>query len=102
MSEKLYYNDYYKQYGVQYIKGRYNIVALPCGSGKTFHCLEFITEKREHTRRGKDANMSRCLYVTDTSALKESVICAYERHTGRKVESTRNIEVITYLHVSVL
>ena len=98
---KLYYNDYFINNNIQYQKGRYNIVTLPCGSGKTFHCLDFITKKREQhelegRRLGKEANLARCLYVTDTSALKESVIHAYENKTNKRVESTKNIEVITY------
>lgn len=103
MMKPMYYNDYYKRYNVQYVRGRYNIVSLPCGSGKTFHCLDFITEKREYKRRGgKEANLSRCLYVTDTSALKESVISAYEKHTNKRVESTQNIDVITYAKFALM
>lgn len=99
----MYYDEYFKTNNVQYVRGRYNIVSLPCGSGKTFHCLDFITEKREYKRRGgKEANLSRCLYVTDTSALKESVISAYEKHTNKKVESTQNIDVITYAKFALM
>lgn len=100
---KLYYNDYFKSNNIEYKKGKYNIVTLPCGSGKTFHCLDFITLKREYEKRlGRESHLARCLYVTDTSALKESVIHAYQNKTGKKVETTKNIEVITYAKLAIM
>lgn len=100
---KLYYNDYFKENKINYKQGYYNVVTLPCGSGKTYHCLDFITEKREYAKRmGKESDLSKCLYVTDTSALKESVIHAYQNKTGKRVENTKNIEVITYAKLSVM
>lgn len=100
---KQYYNDYFKSNNIEYKKGKYNIVTLPCGSGKTFHCLDFITLKREYEKRfGRESHLARCLYVTDTSALKESVIHAYQNKTGKRVESTKNIEVITYAKLAIM
>ena len=103
-TEKLYYNDYFKQNNLKYEKGKYNIVRTPCGSGKTYHCLDVITQEYSGVQRrlGKDSKVYRCLYVTDTSALKESVICAYENNTGRKVNDSRNLEVITYAKLAYL
>lgn len=98
--EKLYYNDYYLQNDVQYEQGLYNIVRTPCGSGKTFHCLNFITEPERFTNRlGMHQNTKLCLYVTDTSALREAVVSDYETKTGRKVaqdNERKNLTVWTY------
>lgn len=100
MKEKQYYNDYYLSNNVTYEQGLYNIVRTPCGSGKTFHCLNFITEpERFTTRLGKYQDMKLCLYVTDTSALRESVVSDYETKTGRKVaerDERKNLTVWTY------
>lgn len=100
MREKQYYNDYYLENGIQYEQGLYNIVRTPCGSGKTFHCLNFITEpERFTTRLGKHQDTKLCLYVTDTSALRESVVSDYEAKTGRKVaerDERKNLTVWTY------
>lgn len=97
MMKPMYYNDYYKRYNVQYERGKYNIVRTPCGSGKTFHCLDVITsDYNEEHRRGGKCECYRCLYVTDTTALRESVIDSYLQHTGKTKMNPHNLEVHTY------
>lgn len=104
MKKPMYYNDYYLQNEVVYEQGLYNIVRTPCGSGKTFHCLNFITEPQKFTTRlGKHQNTKLCLYVTDTSALRESVVSDYETKTGRTVaqyDERKNLTVWTYAKLS--
>jgi hypothetical protein len=104
VKEALYYNDYYLKNSVEYEQGLYNIVRTPCGSGKTFHCLNFITEPQKFTTRlGKHQNTKLCLYVTDTSALRESVVSDYEMKTGRTVaqyDERKNLTVWTYAKLS--
>ena len=94
----MYYDEYFKANEITYERGKYNIVRTPCGSGKTFHCLNVITANYdgEYGRRFGTCDCYRCLYVTDTSALKESVIDSYLRQTGRKKVNIRNLEVLTY------
>jgi hypothetical protein len=101
LGNKIYYNDYYLQNDIQYKQGYYNVVRTPCGSGKTFHCLEFITEPQKFQHRyGKERDVKKCLYVTDTSALRESVVADYEMKTGKPVGGVdninKNLQVITY------
>ena len=101
MSKPVHYNDYYLQNNITYEKGYYNIVRTPCGSGKTFHCLEFITEPEKFQNRyGKDRDVRKSLYVTDTCALRESVVKDYEMKTGKHVSTeenySKNLRVITY------
>ena len=101
VSKPVHYNDYYLQNNITYEKGYYNIVRTPCGSGKTFHCLEFITEPEKFQNRyGKDRDVRKCLYVTDTCALRESVVKDYEMKTGKHVSTeenySKNLRVITY------
>lgn len=94
----VYYDDYFKQNDVTYDRGRYNVVRTPCGSGKTFHCLNVITANYdgEYGRRFGICDNYHCLYVTDTTALKENVINSYLKHTGKKEVNMHNLEVWTY------
>ena len=96
--EKLFYDEYYKQNEIEYERGKYNIVRTPCGSGKTYHCMNVITNSYngEYGKRYGLCNHYRCLYVTDTSALRESIIDSYKKHTGRQEVNKRNLEVMTY------
>lgn len=98
MREKQYYNDYYLENGITYERGKYNIVRTPCGSGKTFHCMNVITSpyNDEYGLRYGLCRHFRCLYVTDTSALRESIINSYKEHTGLEEMSHHNLEVWTY------
>lgn len=98
MKEKLFYDEYYKQNNVTYERGKYNIVRTPCGSGKTYHCMNVITNpyNGEYGTRYGLCNHYRCLYVTDTSALRESIIESYLKHTGKKELDKHNLEVINY------
>lgn len=94
----MYYDEYFKASEVTYDRGKYNVVRTPCGSGKTHHCLNVITAnyEGEYGRRFGACDCYKCLYVTDTSALKENVINSYLKHTGRKRVNMRNLEVWTY------
>ena len=98
MAKPMYYDEYFKANEITYDRGKYNIVRTPCGSGKTFHCLNVITANYdgEYGRRFGTCDCYRCLYVTDTSALKENVINSYLKQTGRKKVNMRNLEVLTY------
>ncbi|WP_195218255.1 DEAD/DEAH box helicase family protein [Turicibacter sanguinis] len=108
---ELYYHEYFTKNNLKYERGKYNIVPTPCGSGKTHHCMEVITEvyTGEFGRRlGKDSKVYRCLYVTDTTALRESVVNSYLKHTGKDVDAysltsgnNKNIKVITYAKLGV-
>jgi hypothetical protein len=98
VKEKLFYDDYYKQKNVTYERGKYNIVRTPCGSGKTYHCMNVITNpyNDEYGLRYGLCRHFRCLYVTDTSALRESIIESYKKHTGKSELDKHNLEVINY------
>lgn len=96
--EKIFYDEYYKQNQIEYERGKYNIVRTPCGSGKTFHAMNIITNpyNDEYGKRYGLCRYFRCLYVTDTSALRESVMESYMKHTGKTKVNTHNLEVWTY------
>ena len=98
MKETMYYDSYFKANEITYERGKYNVVRTPCGSGKTFHCLNVITANYddEYGKRLGTCDCYRCLYVTDTSALKENVINSYLKHTGKKKVNMQNLEVWTY------
>ena len=94
MITRMYYNDYFYARGLKYEKECYNIVRTPCGSGKTFHCLDIILGDSKFEKDGKKP---KCLYVTDTSALREAVMYSYYKASGVNVaDSSSNLSVITY------
>ena len=94
----MYYDEYFKANEITYDRGKYNIVRTPCGSGKTFHCLNVITSDYdgEYGKRFGTCDNYHCLYVTDTTALRESVIDSYLKHTGKNKMNLKNLEVWTY------
>lgn len=98
MKNPIYYDEYFMRNEITYDRGRYNVVRTPCGSGKTFHCLKIITANYngEYGRRFGDCDCYHCLYVTDTSALKENVINSYLNHTEKTKVNISNLEVWTY------
>ena len=88
-----------KQYLLEYInenhccfyKNSFNIIQSPCGSGKTYFCMDVICNPNTQYTQHK------CLYITDTRALAESVRMDYEHRTGRKASQWNwNLNVITY------
>lgn len=96
--QPIYYDEYFKINEITYEQGKYNVVRTPCGSGKTYHCMNVITNpyNGQYGKRYGLCNYYRCLYVTDTSALRESIIESYKKHTGRTEVSKHNLEVINY------
>ena len=94
----VYYDEYFKANEITYDRGKYNVVRTPCGSGKTFHCLNVITSDYdgEYGKRFGTCNNYHCLYVTDTTALRENVIHSYLKHTGKTKMNLQNLEVWTY------
>lgn len=96
--QPIYYDEYFKINEITYEQGKYNVVRTPCGSGKTFHCLNVITSDYdgEYGKRFGVSNSYHCLYVTDTTALRENVIHSYLKHTGKTKMNLRNLEVWTY------
>ena len=88
----MYLLEYMNKQKPQLYIGEINLVQCQCGSGKTYWCLDCIVNEES------PYYSERNLYVTDTKALKESVMSDYERVSGRK--SKNNFRVITYQHLA--
>ena len=91
MKKPIYLLDYMNKQRPMFIQGDCNLIQAQCGSGKTYWCLDCIVNKDSIYYSEKN------LYVTDTSALRESVKTDYFRVSG-KVASKDNeqLNVITY------
>ena len=89
--ERQYLLDYINENQCGFYQGCFNIIQTPCGSGKTFFCMDIICNPNTKYAKNK------CLYITDTRALAESVRMDYERKTGMKASQWNwNLNVITY------
>lgn len=89
--ERQYLLDYINENECEFYRGCFNIIQTPCGSGKTFFCMDVICNPNTKY------TLNRCLYVTDTRALADSVRLDYEKKTGMKASQWNwNLNVITY------
>ena len=68
-----------------------NLIQCKCGGGKTYWCLDSIVNEDSYYYSEKN------LYVTDTSALRESVKADYFKVSGRFAQKdNEQLNVITY------
>ena len=89
--ERQYLLDYINENDSKFYQNCFNIIKTPCGSGKTYFCMDVICNPNTKY------TLNRCLYVTDTRALAESVRIDYENRTKMKASQWNwNLNVITY------
>lgn len=91
MKKPMYLLDYMNKEKPFFIENSCNLIQCKCGGGKTYWCLDCVNNPNSIYYSEKN------LYVTDTSALRESVKMDYFKVSGR-VASKENEEfnVITY------
>ena len=91
MKKPMYLLDYMNKQKPIFIQGDCNLIQAQCGSGKTYWCLDCIVNEESIYYSEKN------LYVTDTSALRESVKTDYFRVSGKVAsQNNDNMNVITY------
>ena len=87
----MYLLDYMNKQKPIFIENSCNLIQCQCGSGKTYWCLDCVNNKDSYYYSERN------LYVTDTSALRESVKSDYFNVSGRVADKeNEEFNVITY------
>jgi hypothetical protein len=93
--EMVYLQEYINSKKLFLVKNEVNLIKAQCGCGKTHWAMDCILN--EHSPYYSPRN----LYVTDTSALKQSVQQSYFKETGKRASQyNENMNVITYQHLA--
>ena len=87
----MYLLEYMNKQKPIFLQGDCNLIQCKCGGGKTYWCLDCIVNEDSYYYSERN------LYVTDTSALRESVKADYFKVSGRFAhKDNEQLNVITY------
>ena len=93
--EIMYLKEYINTKKLYLVENEVNLVKAQCGCGKTHWAMDCILNEQSPYYSPRN------LYVTDTSALKQSVQHSYYKATGKYAgEFNENMNVITYQHLA--